>query len=81
MLWMERCPLKIIRNGRHGGVQHLQQKKSEYEIFMKMEKIHLTFTFKGRFSSVILNLLLKVRQIATDDLHLSYVDDNDDDYI
>ena len=24
---------------------------------------------------------LKVRQIATDDLHLSYVDDNDDDYV
>ena len=47
----------FLRNGRHGGVQHVQQKKSEYEIFMKREKIYLTFTFKGWFSSAILNFL------------------------
>ena len=29
----------FLRNGRHGGVQHMQQKKSEYKIFMKREKI------------------------------------------
>ena len=40
-----------------------------YEIFMRRGKTYLTFTFKGRFSSAILNFLLKVRQIATDDLH------------
>ena len=40
----------FLRNGRHGGVQHVQQKKSEYETFMKREKIYLTFTFKGWFS-------------------------------
>ena len=49
----------FLRNGRHGGVQHVQQKKSEYEIFMKREKIYLTFTFKGWFSSAILNFLFK----------------------
>ena len=49
----------FLCNGRHGGVQHVQQKKSEYEIFMKREKIYLTFTFKGWFSSAILNFLFK----------------------
>ena len=49
----------FLRNGRHGDVQHVQQKKSEYEIFMKREKIYLTFTFKGWFSSAILNFLFK----------------------
>ena len=49
----------FLRNGRHGGVQHVQQKKSEYEIFMKREKIYLTFTFKGWFSSAILNFLFE----------------------
>ena len=33
----------FLCNGRHGGgVQHVQQKKSEYEIFMKREKIYFT---------------------------------------
>ena len=40
-------PDSSLRNGRHGGVQHVQQKKSEYEIFMKREKIYLPFPFKG----------------------------------
>ena len=52
-----------------------------YEIFMKREKTYLTFTFKGRSLSAILNFLLKVRQIATDDLHFIINDDNDDDYV
>ena len=49
----------FLRNGR----------LINYEIFMKREKTYLTFTFKGRSLSAILNFLLKVRQIATDDLH------------
>ena len=48
---------------------------------MEREKTYSTFTFKGRSLSAILNFLLKVRQIATDDLHLSYVNENDDDYV
>ena len=40
-----------------------------YEIFMRKGKTYLTFTFKGRSLSAILNFLLKVKQIANDDLH------------
>ena len=54
----------FLRNGRHGDVQHVQQKKPEYEIFMKRENIHLTFTFKGWFSSAMLNFLFKSQTIC-----------------
>ena len=69
----------FLRNGRHGDVQHVQQKKSEYEIFMKREKIYLTFTFKGWFSSAILNFLFKNQTNCY--WWFAYVDNNDDDYV
>ena len=47
---------------------HFQRLKTLFQI-LKLPLALETFTFKGRSLSAILNFLLKVRQIATDDLH------------
>ena len=47
---------------------HFQRLKTLFQI-LNLPLALETFTFKGRSLSAILNFLLKVRQIATDDLH------------
>ena len=59
---------------------HFQRLKTLFQI-LNLPLALETFTFKGRSLSAILNFLLKVRQIATDDLHFIINDDNDDDYV